>query len=361
MGENVSCIAYANLSRISERDATVDLATEGKLKSWPRTLARSVGFRQEMLRSTIVTSTVAAACVLVYQIANSSWLTHARRFMRRLTVHPRLALLNPKFKDSDYSANVQTMLEELFDSIGARVAIVEYDICETPFEVSDDGNFDGFIIPDCRASAYDKDIPWIGSLKSTVKRLHEKRRPLLGICFGHQVVAQALGGRVEENAKGKRGVGAASVLFDVTQLGASLGLGEAGRAKVSLLYHHYDIVTRLPSCAANLGCSATAPAHAAALFASATAARTAVTRGTARGPNRPHGITLQGQPEYSTPTGVRVLEDVLRVSDAPLMGDAWLAERVSTIRDEATTAHAHAMTRAAVALLWPEALAVASK
>ena len=38
------------------------------------------------------------------------------------------------------------------------------------------------------------------------------------------------------------------------------------------------------------------------------------------------------------------------------MGDAWLAERVASIRDEATTAHAREITWAAVALLWPEAL-----
>ena len=79
----------------------------------------------------------------------------------------------------------------------------------------------------------------------------------------------------------------------------------------------------------------------------------AVQRGAA--PSKPHAITLQGHPEFSTPTGAEVLADILRHVDGPKFGEGWLAERLPTVDDAATTERAHSITRAAMKLLWPVA------
>ena len=52
-------------------------------------------------------------------------------------------------------------------------------------------------------SAYE-DKSWIHILTAYVKRIYEEfpSKKIIGICFGHQIVAQALGGKVEMNQKG---------------------------------------------------------------------------------------------------------------------------------------------------------------
>lgn len=55
------------------------------------------------------------------------------------------------------------------------------------------GDFDGFVIPGSRYNATD-DEPWIEPLCETIRAAHTSGKALFGICFGHQVIAKALGG-----------------------------------------------------------------------------------------------------------------------------------------------------------------------
>ncbi|MCB1972001.1 MAG: gamma-glutamyl-gamma-aminobutyrate hydrolase family protein [Geminicoccaceae bacterium] len=71
-----------------------------------------------------------------------------------------------------------------------------------------DGNFpqspdscDGWVITGSRFGAYD-DIPWIRRLEGFIRDGFAQRVPMVGICFGHQIMAKALGGRVEKAAAG---------------------------------------------------------------------------------------------------------------------------------------------------------------
>lgn len=49
----------------------------------------------------------------------------------------------------------------------------------------------------------EKDQPWIQRLEEFIRIMHARQKPILGVCFGHQLVAQALGGRTEKNPKGR--------------------------------------------------------------------------------------------------------------------------------------------------------------
>lgn len=155
--------------------------------------------------------------------------------------------------------------------------------------------------------------------------------------------------------KNPAGLQASSCSFDLTPLGSSL---LAATGSPSLLYHHGDIVTRLPPCGSNLGCSALNPCHAAAVWPSPTAARMAVVRGSASpgAASRPLAITFQAHPEFSTPSGARVLERLLREGDAPVRGDDWLTRALPALIDERVTANALQLVGAAMKLLWPTLL-----
>ena len=109
---------------------------------------------------------------------------------------------------------------------------------------SDVDTVDGFIITGSKSSAYD-DKEWIRNLERLVQELHAKRKKMVGICFGHQVIARALGGTVEKSDKGW-GVGVN--VYNVSELPVQ-GDDEvrgAGSGFLKLVASHQDQVTVLP-------------------------------------------------------------------------------------------------------------------
>jgi GMP synthase-like glutamine amidotransferase len=60
---------------------------------------------------------------------------------------------------------------------------------------------DGWLITGSRHGVYDG-MPWIARLEGFVRDVMAADRPIVGICFGHQAMAEALGGRVEKFAGG---------------------------------------------------------------------------------------------------------------------------------------------------------------
>ncbi|MBK1635280.1 type 1 glutamine amidotransferase [Rhodovulum adriaticum] len=60
---------------------------------------------------------------------------------------------------------------------------------------------DGWLITGSRHGVYE-DHPFLPPLEAFIRAAHAADVPMVGICFGHQVMAQALGGRVEKFAGG---------------------------------------------------------------------------------------------------------------------------------------------------------------
>jgi GMP synthase (glutamine-hydrolysing) len=132
----------------------------------------------------------------------------------------RIALLNAS-TDEDTPRNFRRELD---------ADLVEFDIQEN---VPDSFDFDGAVITGSRASVY-WDEPWIPPLKEWVRRAVERDLPVLGVCFGHQVLAEALGGTVED--MGEYEIGYREVEGEGTLLDDSM----------TVFTTHSDTVTELP-------------------------------------------------------------------------------------------------------------------
>ena len=62
-------------------------------------------------------------------------------------------------------------------------------------------DFDGYVITGSKHGAYD-DLPWIPPLEEFIRECGRSNIPVFGICFGHQILAQAFGARVEKSERG---------------------------------------------------------------------------------------------------------------------------------------------------------------
>src|SRR6056297_118970 len=97
----------------------------------------------------------------------------------------RIALLNAAHDGEDNRRNFRRELD---------ADLVEYDVTER--ELPDSVAFDGCLVTGSRASVY-WDEPWIADLEAWVDEAIGEGVPFLGVCFGHQLLAHALGGTVE--------------------------------------------------------------------------------------------------------------------------------------------------------------------
>ena len=60
---------------------------------------------------------------------------------------------------------------------------------------------DGWLLTGSRHGAYNE-LPWIAPLEDFIRLSYDRNIPITGICFGHQIMAQALGGKVEKYSGG---------------------------------------------------------------------------------------------------------------------------------------------------------------
>lgn len=110
---------------------------------------------------------------------------------------------------------------------------------------SDLGACDAWLITGSRHDAYSNE-PWVVALRDWIVRAAAAQVPLAGICFGHQAIAQALGGRVNKSDKGW-GLGVATH----TVLAGQPWMVPA-RDRIRVLVSHQDQVEVLPPAAQRL-------------------------------------------------------------------------------------------------------------
>ncbi|WP_425331729.1 amidotransferase [Pseudomonas syringae] len=112
--------------------------------------------------------------------------------------------------------------------------------------------FDAYLVTGSKADSFGTD-PWIQTLKVYLLELYQRGEKLLGICFGHQLLALLLGGRTERAAQGW-GVG-----IHHYQLAPARPWMTPAMEKLTLLISHQDQVTALPENATVLASSEFCP------------------------------------------------------------------------------------------------------
>ena len=147
----------------------------------------------------------------------------------------------------DNIPSYESMFEKLFHSVNQNITFNIYQTWDGELPEHPAAN-ELYLITGSNNAAYD-DLPWILALQDWIREAARLQIPLVGICFGHQVIAQALGGQVERYAGGW-GVG----IREMEVLDADL-LFFFPDKKMCLIVNHHDQVTRLPEGAIPLATS----------------------------------------------------------------------------------------------------------
>jgi GMP synthase-like glutamine amidotransferase len=130
------------------------------------------------------------------------------------------------------------MFRNLFDSVHSDT---EYEIFDVREEIYPRtlNNDDIYLIPGSNAGAYD-DTLWVQTLIKFIRKMYMENVKIAGVCFGHQIIAQALGGKTEKAVQGWGAGVRTSNIID------SKAIAYFPDKTMNLHYNHHDQVTELP-------------------------------------------------------------------------------------------------------------------
>jgi GMP synthase-like glutamine amidotransferase len=161
----------------------------------------------------------------------------------------RIGLLECDHVDERYrplSGDYRDMFAALLAAFG-DIALVNYDVVNGQLP-ADPRECDGWLATGSRKSAYDDD-EWIHRTAGFVRAVAATAVPFVGICFGHQLLAQALGGTVE---RADSGWGAGILQLEVVRDEPWM---QPTMRDARLHFMHQDQVVKLPD-DAEVQCSA---------------------------------------------------------------------------------------------------------
>lgn len=115
-------------------------------------------------------------------------------------------------------------------------------------------DIDAWLITGSKHAAYD-DLPWIHQLGDLIRELYVSRQRLVGVCFGHQLMAHAMSGTVRRHPDGW-GVGMSFNMLTTQQPWMV-----PWQDTLELIVSHQDQVSALPDNAVALGGSAFCPIY----------------------------------------------------------------------------------------------------
>lgn len=121
-------------------------------------------------------------------------------------------------------------------------AWAQHDVRDIGAALPDPADAAGFIITGSSSSVTER-APWMLRTEALIREIVVRRVPLFGICFGHQIIGQALGGEVARNPRGRE-IGSVEVRRFSTAPDDAIvaGLPPTFLANAS----HVDSVVRLP-------------------------------------------------------------------------------------------------------------------
>jgi GMP synthase-like glutamine amidotransferase len=102
----------------------------------------------------------------------------------------------------------------------------------------DPATLEAILLTGSSAGVYD-DLDWIAPLERFVRAAYDANIPMAGICFGHQLIAQALGGTV---TKSEKGWGIGRHVYEVAP-----GNGVIDREQLAIAASHQDQVIEPPA------------------------------------------------------------------------------------------------------------------
>ncbi|ANG61307.1 GMP synthase [Marinobacterium aestuarii] len=134
--------------------------------------------------------------------------------------------------------NYPQMFRDLMLRVDPQLEFAVYDVRlgELPVDIDE---CDAYITSGSRHGVLDG-LAWVAELEGFVRRLDAGKKKFAGICFGHQLLARALGGEVEKSQRGW-GVG---VSFN--QVDSRKAWMEPYKPAIDLVVSHQDQVSALP-------------------------------------------------------------------------------------------------------------------
>lgn len=130
------------------------------------------------------------------------------------------------------------MFAALLRPVDPDIELIIFD-AESEALPSDINAADAYLITGSRHGVNDG-FPWIAQLEEFVRTLHSAKKKVIGICFGHQLIAKALGGTVIKSPKGW-GVG-----MSQNQISQQAEWMNPPKKEFNLLVSHQDQVIELP-------------------------------------------------------------------------------------------------------------------
>lgn len=154
----------------------------------------------------------------------------------------RLCILDNDNLDAavvDTYVSYGAMTERMFEAAGARWRFDRFNTTRGDYPADFDA-YDAVLLTGSRADSF-SDEPWVKTLREHVTALIARRKPLLGICFGHQLIGLCLGAEV---GRAPQGWGLGRMRYD--WVGPTPLRAGGGAASMSLLASHQDQVATLP-------------------------------------------------------------------------------------------------------------------